>query len=88
MRVIRPGKWELRVTLGRWDNGRPRSLTRTVSAKGEAAAAALLAEFIDEMSGPRCLRSQDLRDLTVDEAVDRFLRIPGWRKGPGGEDDR
>ena len=73
MRVIRPGKWELRVTIGRWDDGRPRSLTRTVSAKSEAAAAGLLAEFIDEMSGSQLPESQDLRDLTVDEAVDRFL---------------
>ena len=50
MRIVRPGKWELRVTIGRWDDGRPRSLTRTVSAKSEAAAAALLADFVDEMT--------------------------------------
>jgi len=73
MRVIRPGKWELRVTIGRWDDGRPRSLTRTVSAKSEAAAAALLAEFNDEMSSSQLPQSQELRDLTVDEALDRFL---------------
>ncbi len=61
------------MTIGRWDNGRPRSLTRTISAKSETAAAALLAEFVDEMSGSQLPRTQDLRDLTVDDAVDRFL---------------
>ena len=73
MRMVRPGTWELRVTIGRWDNGRPRSLTRTTSAKSEAAAAALLAEFVDEMTDSQLPESRDLRDLTVDEAVDRFL---------------
>jgi hypothetical protein len=73
MRIIRAGKWELRVTIGRWDNGRPRSLTRTISAKSESAAAALLAEFVDEMTGSQLPETQDLRDLTVDDVVDRFL---------------
>src|ERR1700677_1013813 len=69
MRMVRTGTWELRVTVGRWDNGRPRSLTRTVSAKSESAAAALLAEFVDEMTDSQLPESRDLRDLTVDEAV-------------------
>jgi hypothetical protein len=73
MRAVRPGTWELRVTAGRWDNGRPRSLTRTVSAKTEAAAASRLKEFVDEMSAAQLPKSQDLRDLTVDEAMERFL---------------
>ena len=73
MRIVRPGKWELRVTIGRWDNGRPRSLTRTISAKSESAATALLADFVDEMTGSHLPETQDLRDVTVDEAVDRFL---------------
>ena len=73
MRLVRPGKWELRVSLGRWDNGRPRSFTRQVSARGKAAAAAALAEFVDEMSNTSLPRSQETRDLTVDEAMERFL---------------
>lgn len=73
MRLVRPGKWELRVSLGRWDNGRPRSFTRTVSARGKAAASAALADFVEEMSDASLPKSQDLRDLTVDEAMDRFL---------------
>jgi site-specific recombinase XerD len=73
MRMVRPGGWELRVTIGRWDNGRSRSLTRTISAKSETAAAALLAEFVDEMADSQLPKSRDLLDLTVDEAVDRYL---------------
>jgi hypothetical protein len=73
MRLVRPGTWELRVTIGRWANGRLRSLTRTVSARTESMAAALLVEFVDEMSGAQLPSTQDLRDLTVDEAMTRFL---------------
>ncbi len=73
MRMARPGMWELRVSLGRWENGRPRSFTRTVPAKSKAAAAALLADFVDEMTDSKLPETQDLRDITVDEAVDRFL---------------
>ncbi len=73
MRPVRPGMWELRLTSGRWKNGRPRSLTRTVPAKNKTAAAALLEEFITEMTDSHLPESQDLRDITVDEAVDRFL---------------
>jgi hypothetical protein len=50
MRLVRPGKWELRLSLGRWENGRPRSFTRTISARGKIAAATALAEFVEEMS--------------------------------------
>jgi integrase len=73
MRLVRPGKWELRVSLGRWDNGRPRSFTRTISAKGKAAAAAALADFVEEMMDASLPKSPDLRDLTVDDAMERFL---------------
>jgi integrase len=73
MRLVRPGKWELRVSLGRWENGRPRSFTRTISARGKNAAAAALAEFVEEISEASLPKSQDLRDLTVDEAMERFL---------------
>jgi integrase len=73
LRIVRPGMWELRVTMGRWKNGRPRSLTRTVPARSKAAAAALLGEFVDEMSSSQLPETQDLRDITVDQAMDRFL---------------
>ena len=37
--LFRPGMSELRVGLGRWENGRLRSFTRTVPAESKAAAA-------------------------------------------------
>jgi integrase len=73
MRLVRPGKWELRLSLGRWENGRPRSFTRTISARGKIAAATALAEFVEEMSEASLPKAQDLRDLTLDEAMQRFL---------------
>ena len=73
MRLIRPGTWELRVTVGRWDDGRPRTLNRTVPAGGEAEAAAQLVAFVDEMSSAQLPDDRDVRDLTVDEAIERFL---------------
>ena len=51
MRLIRPGTWELRVTVGRWEDGRPRTLYRNVSADTEGEAAAQLVTFVEEMSG-------------------------------------
>jgi site-specific recombinase XerD len=73
MRLVRPSTWELRVTIGRYENGRPRSLTRTVRARSKASAASLLKEFVDEMTAAQLPGSQDVRDTTVDEAVNRFL---------------
>ncbi len=67
-----PSTWELRVTIGRYENGRPRSLTRTVRAK-QGVGGRLLAEFVDEMTASPLPGSQDIRDTTVDEAIDRFL---------------
>jgi integrase len=73
MRLIRPGTWELRATLGRWEDGRPRTLYRTVSAGGETEAAAQLVSFADEMGAVQLPHTRDVRDLTVDEAMERFL---------------
>jgi integrase len=73
MREVRPGKWELRVTIGRWQNGRPRPFTRTVTAKSRRAASALLAEFVDELRSAPLPNTQDLRDITLDEAMERYL---------------
>ena len=74
MRLIRPGTWELRVTIGRWADGRPRTLNCTVYANGEPEAAAQLVTFVDEMSRAQLPDSQEGRDVTVDEAIERFLR--------------
>jgi integrase len=73
MRLIRPGTWELRVTVGRWEDGRPRTLNRSVSAKSKAEAAAQLVTFVDETSRAQLPDSRHERDVTVDEAIERFL---------------
>ncbi len=73
MRLIRPGTWELRLTVGRWEDGRPRTLNRRVSAKTEAEAAAQLVAFVDETGRAQLPDSRHDRDVTVDEAIERFL---------------
>ena len=49
MRLIRSGAWELRITVGRWEDGRPRTLYRSVSADTDGEAAAQLVTFVEEM---------------------------------------
>ena len=73
MRRIRSGTWELRVTVGRWEDGRPRTLHRNVSAGTEGEAAAQLVNFVEEMSAAALPDTRDLRDLTLDDAIERFL---------------
>ena len=73
MRLIRPGTWELRVTVGRWEDGRPRTLNRRVSAKSEAEASSCLVAFVDEARRAQLAGSRHEGDITVDEAVGRFL---------------
>jgi integrase len=73
MREIRPGTWELRATVGRWEDGRPRTLNRSVSAGGETEAAAQLVSFVEELRDAHHADSRDVRDITVDEAMERFL---------------
>ncbi len=73
MRLVRPGTWELRVTASRWEDGRPRSLNRNVSAKSKAEAAAQLVAFVNETSQAQLPTSRNERDITMDEAIERFL---------------
>jgi integrase len=73
MRLVRSGTWELRVTVGRWDDGRPRTLYRTVFAGSEAEAAPQLGAFVNEISGAPLPAERDIRDLTVDEGIERYL---------------
>jgi integrase len=73
MRKLRPGHWELRVTVGRWSDGQPRTLYRTVEASGESDATAQLAAFVNEMLSTQQPSDRSVRDLTVDDAIDLFL---------------
>ena len=73
MRELRPDTWELRVTAGRWADGRVRTRCRTVTAGGEADAAAQLVAFLNEMAAAQHPSDRQTLDMTVDQALDRFL---------------
>lgn len=73
MRQVRAGTWEVRVTRGRWDDGRVRTLYGTVKADGEVDAAAQLAAFVNRMCDVQHGDDRDVRELTVDQAVEKFL---------------
>jgi hypothetical protein len=75
MREVRPGSWELRVTSGRWSNGRVRTLYRTVGADNEADAASQLVTFLDEMAAANHPEERDIRELTMDEGIEQFLTV-------------
>ena len=73
MRQVRRGAWELRVTTGRWSDGRIRTLYRTVQADDEADATAQLIAFVEEMGRAQHPDGHDVRELTVDAALEQFL---------------
>lgn len=73
MRRLRLGTWELRVTAGRWGDGRVRTLYRTVKADNEADATAQLVAFVDQIARTQQPEDRNLREITMDEAVEKFL---------------
>ncbi|MGH9209047.1 MAG: HNH endonuclease [Acidimicrobiales bacterium] len=73
MEEIRPGVWKFTVGVGRHPNGKPRREYRTIRADGEAEAARELAAFVAELNEAPPPETTDERDLTLDEAVDRYL---------------
>lgn len=73
MAEIRRGVWKITLTRGRYADGRPRRVYRTVHAVDEAEAIRLKAAFIAEIdANPLPDRPGD-RDLSLDQAVDRYL---------------
>jgi len=73
MRELRPGVWELTVNVGRHRDGTPRRAYRTVRAEGEREASQELAAMVSEVGGGDQVAGSDLRSLTTDEAIERFL---------------
>lgn len=66
-REVRPGTWELAVSLGPGPSGKPRR--RFVTFHGSAAdAEALLADLVESTKGPTTLG-----DMKVRELLDRYL---------------
>jgi hypothetical protein len=61
------------VSVGRYDDGRPRREHRTVHARGEDRANRALAEFVAEVRSAPLPKTQVERDIGVDEAIGLFL---------------
>jgi integrase len=72
-RQVRPGVWKLTVTAGRWADGSPRRVHGTARAATEAEASAALADLAAEVRSAPLPDGKHDRDITVDEAVERFL---------------
>ena len=70
---IQPGVWKLTVSAGHYDDGRRRRLHRTVHAETEAAADRELTAFAAEVQATPQLGRRDERDMTLDQAVERYL---------------
>jgi integrase len=70
---VRPGVWKLSVSAGRFDDGSVRRVHRTVRAGTAAESARLLAEFVTEVRNSRLPDKKADRDITIDEAIERFL---------------
>ena len=74
MRQTSSGRWELSVTVGRYDDDHTvRRAFRTVDANSQRSAARALATFVAELNETRLpARRQDVA-VTVDAAVAQFL---------------
>src|ERR671918_204900 len=73
-RQVRRGVWKLTVTAGRWADGSPRRVLRTVRAGTDTEASAALADFAAEVRRGSLPDGKDDRDITVDEAaIDRLF---------------
>ncbi len=70
---VRPGVWKLTVNVGRYDDGRPRRVHRTVQARGEDRANRALADFVGEVRTAPPPKTQVERDIRVDDAIRQFL---------------
>jgi hypothetical protein len=80
---VRPGVWKFTVTAGRYADGGVRRLHRTVQAHTEAEATLALAAFVAEVRRDRLPEHRRDREITVDEAIDQFLRSTDGTTGNG-----
>ncbi|MGH9153978.1 MAG: site-specific integrase [Acidimicrobiales bacterium] len=73
MRRVAPGTWELAVSAGKYDDGSLRREYRRVRAVDRADAQRQLAAFTQEVHGQPAVVPRAARDVTLDEAVERYL---------------
>ena len=72
MREVGRRTWELRLTIGKWEDGRPRAVHRYIKAKNHTEATDQLVAFVEEMKNTP-LPDVRQHDLTVEEAMERYL---------------
>lgn len=72
-RQVRSGVWELSVTRGTYEDGTPRREFRTIEADSEDEAEREKAVFVAEVHRTPAPERRSDRDITLDEAVERYL---------------
>lgn len=73
LKQLRPGVWKLTVTLGRYDDDRPRREYSTIYADNEIEAEREAAAFVAGLDQATLVETRGDRDLTTDEVVDQYL---------------
>lgn len=73
--------WKATVSAGRYEDGSPRRLNRTIDAEDAEAADRELADFAAEVRNARLPVDKADRDIDVDEAVERYLTYLAEEKG-------
>jgi integrase len=72
-RQVRPGVWKLTVAAGRYEDGTPRRQNRTAYTGSSRQAERELAAFVAEVGESRQVHRKSDRDLTLDDAVERYI---------------
>jgi hypothetical protein len=70
---VRPGVWKLTVSAGRFEDGSIRRVHSNMRADTSDEAARALAAFVTEVHDSRLPDTKSDRDITVNEAIERFL---------------
>jgi integrase len=78
---LRPGVWKLTMSAGRYEDGRPRRLHKTVHVDTEDEAVREQLAFAAEVQASQHVRSQAERDMSVNEAIALYLDELDEEKG-------
>ena len=81
VREVSDGIWELSVTAGTYDDGRPRRRFRRVRARSRTEASKHLAAFVAEVQDLPAVTPRSVSEQTFDAAVRNYLAHLGDEKG-------